>query len=189
MHPIYPILSQSKARLNSRLANCPSSLRNAFHEALYAAVHSFTSLTTASHENPNSKRAANLLIAATFNSPFNQPLSTSLVHLQALILLAIEADYRSPAALRSPRSVSLGSAIGLAYALKLHVHSDKVSDDPDSDENLGRRIWWSLVIMDRWHASSTSSPLLIPDGSVVVYPEDQALLGDSLYHLARRSCY
>jgi hypothetical protein len=41
--------------------------------------------------------------------------------------------------------------------------------------------------MDRWHAASTSSPLLIPDTSVVVNPEDQALLGEKFYQLARKS--
>lgn len=80
--------------------------------------------------------------------------------------------------------------MGVAYSMKLHLckpFDELAENDPDSDEKLGRRIWWSLVIMDRWHASSTASPSLIPDSSVVVYPEDQALLGDDLYHLARKS--
>jgi len=55
--------------------------------------------------------------------------------------------------------------------------------DPNSDDKLGRRIWWSLVIMDRWHASSTASPVLIPEASVVVSHEDKDLLGDPSYQL------
>ena len=108
--------------------------------------------------------------------------------------MAIEADNRDPASARSqvgpPQSVWLGSAVGLAYSMKLHTHktsSQQSDNDPDSEDKLARRIWWSLVIMDRWHAASTSSPLLIPDTSVVVYPEDQALLGENLYQLARKS--
>merc|ERR1712225_157642 len=87
------------------------------------------------------------------------------------------------------RSVWLGGAVGVSYSMKLHLHKpfDKLTEnDPDTDEKLGRRLWWSLVIMDRWHASSTAGPSLIPDSSVVVYPEDQALLGDDLYQLARK---
>jgi hypothetical protein len=79
--------------------------------------------------------------------------------------------------------------VGLSYYLKLHVirYREKSSDgDPDSDEKLSRRIWWVLVTLDRWHASSTSSPLLIPDTSVVLLPEDHVLLGDAGFQLARK---
>lgn len=110
-----------------------------------------------------------------------------------MLLMAIQADNRDPASARGlvgpPQSLWLGSAVGLAYSLKLHVHamsSQQSDNDPDSEDKLARRIWWSLVIMDRWHAASTSSPLLIPDSSVVVYPEDQTLLGEKFYQLARR---
>lgn len=87
------------------------------------------------------------------------------------------------------QSVWLGSAVGLAYELKLHQHGlqEYISiDDQDSDERLARKMWWALVIMDRWHASSTSSPVLIPDSSVVLSSDDHALLGESLYQVARK---
>jgi hypothetical protein len=116
-----------------------------------------------------------------------------LVYLQILLLLAIEAANRTPGTTRGhvglSQSVWLGSAVGLAYELKLHEYKPPLTDDPDSDEKLGRRIWWSLVIMDRWHAASMSTPLLIPDSAVVLMPEDQSLLGESLYHLTRKSLY
>jgi hypothetical protein len=44
-----------------------------------------------------------------------------------------------------------------------------------------------LFILDRWHASSTSDLLKLPENSVVLLPEDQILLGESTYHLARLS--
>ncbi|CAD0047350.1 unnamed protein product [Aureobasidium pullulans] len=59
--------------------------------------------------------------------------------------------------------------------------------DPDSEERLARRVWWVLFILDRWHASSTSDLLKLPENSVVLLPEDQILLGESTYHLARLS--
>ncbi|TVY85080.1 putative transcriptional regulatory protein [Lachnellula suecica] len=108
-----------------------------------------------------------------------------------MMLMIIEAETHATRSPSGPsKSVWLGGAVGLAYFLKLHLHTQSagsIEPDPDSDDKQSRRIWWSLVIMDRWHASSTSSPLLIPDGSVVVYPEDQTLLGEPLYQLARLS--
>lgn len=108
-----------------------------------------------------------------------------------MLLLVMEAQNRPPTN-TGPGDPSwslwLGSAVGLAYQMKLHVHkhSNKLTDnDADTDEKVCRRLWWVLVMMDRWHASSTTCPLLIPDSSVVLYPQDQALLGDVVYHLAR----
>jgi len=106
-----------------------------------------------------------------------------------MLLAIIAGQARTPGGLS--QSVWLGSAVGLAYTLKLHQHRPtehpSSEEDQESDERLARRVWWALVIMDRWHASSTSSPVLIPDSSVVVFSDDQALLGDTVYHTARRS--
>ena len=90
-----------------------------------------------------------------------------------------------------PAAASLGLAVGLAYFLKLHVSRSYTNlggggGDPDSSEKLCRRTWWTLVTLDRWHASSTSSPLFIPDTSTVLLPEDKNVLGESAYHLARK---
>lgn len=107
--------------------------------------------------------------------------------------MTIEADNHGPSAMRShngpSQSVWLGSAIGLAYSMKLHVPKPKeiASDgDADSDEKLARRCWLVLVTMDKFHASSTSSPGLIPDASVVILADDQQF-GESTFHLASKS--
>lgn len=107
--------------------------------------------------------------------------------------MALEAENHGPVSTRGqvgpPRAVWLGAAVGLAYSLKLYINPSREKyavGDFDSDVMLGRRSWWILVILDRWHAASTTSPLLIPDTSVVVLPEDQSLLGDSVFHLARK---
>ena len=118
-------------------------------------------------------------------------MTTNLVYLQTMLLMAIEADNRGPISKCQTglsQSVWLGSAVGLAYSMKLHVYKSpdkQTENDADSEDKLARRVWWCLVMMDKWHASSTSSPLLIPDGTVILSSEDQALLGDQLYHLAR----
>jgi hypothetical protein len=110
--------------------------------------------------------------------------------------MVIAADNQSPGSTKGQAgpagSVWLGIAVGLANSMKLYLHNqaDRTGgNDPDSDEKLARRIWWSLVIMDRWHSLGTSSPVMVPDGSVVVYPEDESLLGEPLFHLARKGTH
>lgn len=104
-----------------------------------------------------------------------------------MLFRVIEADNLGPNNM-SQRALWLGLAVGLAATMKLHIpiRSENPGDlDPDSDESLGRRVWWCLVIIDRWHAVSTSSPLMIPDSSVVLFQEDKMLLGETGYQIAR----
>jgi Fungal specific transcription factor domain len=174
------------------LASYPTTLREALYEALYAALRSFPAVTPLP-EHQNTRKAIQLWSAAQFEGATSRSLAINLAYLQILLLLSIEAVNRVPGTARGQNGVSqsvwLGSAIGLAYELKLHDYKPSLTDDPDSDERLGRRIWWSLVNLDRWHAASMSTPLLIPDSAVVLMPEDQTLLGDSLYHLTRKDLY
>ena len=141
-----------------------------------------------------SSRSEQLLTTITASQYVNvnsRTFSTNLVFLQAMLLMAIEADNRDPGRAQDgfPQSYWLGSAVGLAYSMRLHaqkVLGQQTGSDPDSDPKLLRRLWWSLVIMDRWHAASTSSPLMIPEASVTVFPEDRVLLGENLYQLGRK---
>jgi hypothetical protein len=107
--------------------------------------------------------------------------------------MALESDNHGPATMRGqvgpPRAEWLGRAIGMATHLKLNIPRNRdrfAESDADSDEKLGRRIWWILFILDRWHASSTSCLLQLADSSSSLLPEDQILLGDSSYHLASK---
>ncbi|KAF4631153.1 hypothetical protein G7Y89_g6986 [Cudoniella acicularis] len=191
IHPTYPILHESKSKLKIMVSDCSAPLKEAFYEALYSAVRSFPSPNDQGPGQQSIKKASQLIITSQFDNASAHSFTVNLVYLQTMMLLVIATENlacRGQAGLSS--SVWLGSAVGLAYSLKLHLHKQNnvvtTGDDLDT-EKLSRRLWWSLVIMDRWHASSSSSPLMIPDGSVVVYPDDQTLLGESLYHLARLS--
>ncbi|KAI9805989.1 MAG: Glucose-responsive transcription factor [Phylliscum demangeonii] len=192
IHPTLPLLPNSRSRLRSRLAHCPATLREAFLDALGAVAHSSSSTTSELHRP---RKAADLL-AAYHETQAPRTVSANLVHLQTLILMAVDVEIRGPSASRVPASppsaVWLGAAVGLANSLKLHaIHlpdSRASADDDASAEGLGRRIWWVLVILDRWHAASNASPVLIPDSSVCLEPEDQELLGEASYNLARISC-
>ncbi|TVY37603.1 putative transcriptional regulatory protein [Lachnellula occidentalis] len=191
IHPTYPILSLSHSRVRARLSNCPLPLKHAFHEALHAAVLTVSSPGHDSAAQQSIQKATQLVSSFQFEHAAARTVSANLILLQTMMLLAVEAETHITNERSGPsRSVWLGSAVGLAYSLKLHLQKrpeDMVETDPDSDDKIGRRIWLSLVIMDRWHASSTSSPILIPDLSVVIYLEDQVLLGEAFYQLARLS--
>lgn len=193
IHPTLPFLPHNKNRLNTRLNSCPPILRDAFLEALYTTIRSLSSNTPQYGESQSSRKAGSLIAAAQFDNPSTRSMPNNLIYLQAMILMAIEADHHGPSAMRShsgpSQSVWLGSAIGLAYSMKLHVPKQKeiVSDgDADSDEKLARRCWLVLVTMDKFHASSTSSPGLIPDASVVILADDQQF-GESTFHLASKT--
>lgn len=161
-------------------------LRDAFYSALCAVNPLLSSSDIPSSRDQATIKSAQLVTAFQFEKGSSQSLSNNLVHIQTLMLLAIKASQANPSG-GSSQSMWLGSAVGLAYTLKLHQLRPSIymaAEDQD-DERLARKIWWALVVMDRWHASSTSSPVLIPDSSVVVSPDDQDLLGESLYQVAR----
>lgn len=193
IHPTYPLLPNSTSRLRSRLLDCPVVLRSAFLEALYAAVRSSPASTLGqTRDTQGARKASELITNFQFQTLASQTKSINLIYLQTMILMVLEADNHATRRGQSgpPRAVWLGAAVGLSYTLKLHINPSRsryALSDLDADENLGRRNWWILVILDRWHAVSTSSPLLIPDSSVIIMPEDQSLLGDSVFHLLRES--
>lgn len=142
-------------------------------------------------EPQSARKAASLITSLQFENAATQSIANNLIYLQALILMAIQAGFQGPSSPQSgpSQSVWLGSAIGLAYQLKLHIPKQKqlVHDgDNDTDEKLSRRVWLTLVILDKLQSSSTSSPGSIPDSATVLLPEDNQLLGDSTFHLTRK---
>ncbi|KAF8422618.1 hypothetical protein EV426DRAFT_534927 [Tirmania nivea] len=191
IHPTFPLLPESKSNLQSRLAEAPASMRDAFLEALYSTVRSSPASRARGVSTSNARRASDLIISAQFESPTTRSHRDNLIYLQTLILMGLEADNHGPDS-SPPRAAWLGAAVGLVYNMKLHSNRlprEKLqTGDPDSDEKLGRRAWWVLVVLDRWHAISTSSPLFIPDSSVALLVEDQNVLGVALYHITRLSC-
>lgn len=197
IHQTFPLLPNSKHRLRQRLGECPASLREAFLAALDCLMRTFP--TTALPPNdryPQAlKRTAELLAQYPFDNPSSHTNATNLVYLQTLILMALESDNHGPATIRGQAGPSraewLGRAAGVAGQLEINVvrtsSSSVMEGDRDSEERLARRVWWVLFILDRWHASSTADLLKLPENSVVLLPEDQILLGESTYHLARLS--
>ncbi|KAF3163463.1 Glucose-responsive transcription factor, variant 2 [Orbilia oligospora] len=195
IHPTFPFLPHSKQRLRLRLSHASSRVREAVLQALYCAVRSNPASTLMPTGPFESRGVAELAFAAQYEDPSSRSIADNLIYLQTLIFLILEADNRGPAAIKGqfgpPRALWLGAAIGLAYNLRLHYGNagskSSDGDSDDSDEKLGRRAWWTLVVLDRWNAVSTSSPLHIPDSSVVLMQEDQSLLGIAAYQITRLS--
>lgn len=121
-------------------------------------------------------------------------MSSDLIYIQIMVIMALETDNHGPATMKRqsgpPRAEWLGRAIGVATYLKLNQITVGImpdGGDPDTDERLGRRAWWILFILDRWHACSTSSLHQLPEKGASIHHEDQLLLGEGTYHLARLS--
>ncbi|OBT97827.1 transcriptional activator [Pseudogymnoascus verrucosus] len=182
IQPTFPLLPGPQGNVAARLANAPPLLKDAFLEALYVAVRPPV-------DSAPTRRAASLVSACQFDNTATKTLSDSLLLLSAQIFMAIEAGSHGASSARSAgcQAVWLGAAVGHAFSLKLHTSNPAEGEDEDSTDKLSRRIWWSLVILDRFHASGTSSPLLIPDTSAVLRLDDINVLGEQLYHLARLS--
>jgi hypothetical protein len=179
----------------SNWASLPTVLRDGLDSALQGAVHSFPSSTPVLSfpVKENSRTAKELWSAAQKDGSGPRPVSSNLAYMQILLLLAIEAGNRAPVAARGQVAPSqlywLGNALTLAYELKLHQHKVQVTDDPDSDERLGRRLWYCFLVMDRWHAASTSTPPLVSDTTAVLFADDRSLLAESFYQLTRKCSY
>lgn len=197
IHQTFPLLPSNKTRLRQRLSDCPPSLREAFLVALDCLMRTFpTTMLPPNAEYPQAlKKAGELLAKYPFDNPSSHTNATNLIYLQTLLLMALESDNHGPATIRGQAGPSraewLGRAAGVAGQLEINVirtdGQSILSGDRDSEERLARRVWWVLFILDRWHASSTADLLKLPENSVVLLPEDQILLGESTYHLARLS--
>ncbi|KAI1770354.1 hypothetical protein F4818DRAFT_268040 [Hypoxylon cercidicola] len=194
VHPCFPLLGASKARVEGQLTQCPPLLRDAFVEALYGTMQSFVSVPGL-YTNGDIGSATRLVTDWESDS-IPRTSVMNLVHLQTLILIAISTDNYGPPSLKGehggPSKASiLGRAVGLAYSMRLHVSGVEATVDfqlePDSSENIAIRAWWTLVMLDRWNAIGTASPLFIPNDSVVILPGLNSILGENVYHLARLS--
>ncbi|EKJ70856.1 hypothetical protein NXS19_005078 [Fusarium pseudograminearum] len=172
--PVYPVLPSTKERMQELLAQCPVSLQNAFANALSAVVGS----------GGDTKLANWLLFERESDEKSTSTRAANIVHVQSLLLLAIDADLRSLPSF----PFLLVRAIGLAGSMRLWRYTPMESIiESDSDDALSVQIWWSLILMDRWYATGTGKPYLIPDRSVVAPPGLENILGEVCFYLVRLS--
>ncbi|KAF3801699.1 Glucose transport transcription regulator RGT1 [Colletotrichum gloeosporioides] len=188
IHPYLPILPGSRALIQDYLAQCPGLLREAFVEALSGTMHSYPTFQSG---NPGDVRLAHtLLVEWEAGDSASRSPAANIVFLQTLLLMVIEADNRQLGSIGAPKESLLGRAVAGANALKLYQSKLEPSEAEfgvDTDSQLRVRIWWSLVLLDRWHAVGTAVPCLIRDESVVVVPGLKAIVGEVPLLLIRAS--
>ncbi|OHW95997.1 C6 finger domain-containing protein [Colletotrichum incanum] len=188
IQPYLPFLPSSKALIQDYLAQCPGLLREAFVEALSGTIHSFPSFQSGS---PGDVRLAHTLLVEweASDSTSRTPVA-NLVFLQTLLLMIIEADNRPLGSIGAPKESLLGRAVASANTLKLYQAKADLSEaeaGSDTESELRVRIWWSLVMLDRWNAVGAAVPSLIRDESVIVSASLRMVVGEVQYLLIRAS--
>ena len=60
------------------------------------------------------------------------------------------------------------------------------TSDEDAPPKIARRVWLSLLVLDRFHASSTASPLLVAEDGARLAASDEEIMGSNAYQLVRK---
>ncbi|KAF1829799.1 hypothetical protein BDW02DRAFT_573650 [Decorospora gaudefroyi] len=191
VHPTLPILPHNESQLN-RLTNCPPKLRETFFLALESCIRSFasralppleTSLNQLLQQSFASVDAANYCLNETDSS---RQFYNNLVYCQSLILLAAASDRPGPGI--------VGSTTGLLARISACIADAGINDArtltvmKEQDHEMyqaARRVYWTGLILDRFHASSRSKDMMIRRYTATLSRDDYSALGEVGYHLAR----
>lgn len=191
IHPYLPILPSSKPRLQVYLAQCSGMLREAFLEALSGTMHSFPSFTSSMPGDVG--LAKKMLMEWELNDDAPRTQAAHIVHLQSIVLLLIEADVRPSGSVSGQKESLLGRAVGTAWALRLHQLSADCRSvagadaDVDADVRIRLKLWWSLVVLDRWTAVSMGIPTMTHRRSAIAQGALPTVLGEVPWLLLRMS--
>lgn len=85
----------------------------------------------------------------------------------------------------------LGRAAGVAYAMSVPQEAttlDGVSN-VESDQCIRIRAWWTLVILDRWNALSTATPLIISGDTIVLPSNLKPIVGEANFRFTCESTH
>ncbi|KAK2592265.1 Glucose-responsive transcription factor [Conoideocrella luteorostrata] len=175
VQPVYPILPIDKSKLQSLLSRASAAVRTAFN---------FTLPSVGQISSGNMKVASSVLHEWESSSDVPHDRATDIVHAQTLLMLIIDADWRSSTTL----PFLLARGVALANTMKLwKLSTIEYSAEPDSDEHICVRLWWSLVLMDRWHAAGTGHPPQIPERSAIIPAGLENTIGEVTFYLLRLS--
>ncbi|CAM1501854.1 Fc.00g038380.m01.CDS01 [Cosmosporella sp. VM-42] len=172
VQPVYPILPSNTIRVQALLAQAPPTLRIAFANAL----------TVVGGGSGGDVKLANSLLNEWEISEAPTSQASQIVYAQTLLMLLIDADWRNSKIF----SFLWGRAVAVASLMELWRYTPiETESEPDSDDQLCVRIWWSLILMDRWHAAGSGKPSFIPDNCVVSPPGLENMLGEVCFYLTR----
>jgi hypothetical protein len=195
IHPTFPLLATTKARVQSLLWQAPLTLQRAFCNSFFAMLKPFVSDAGREMEG-DTATAWRLLGEWEAAGRRRGSAVTDLVRLQTLVMALIAVDCQGIASTkgqlgRPAKPEILGRAAGLGYAMKLYTRQVDLDPnpelDPNSDDNVALRSWWVLVMLDRWNAAGAATPPVISNESVEVLPGLKHIVGEVVFTLIRKS--
>lgn len=190
VHVHLPFLPNKPQVLLVRLETCSPFLRQAFFEAMHAATRALSWKDPSDFEPRQMPKDVQRLFDPQLLNDTTQNRSAKMIQLQTLILMSLEAQCQLSTSQTvsntsfSP-SVWISTAINLAYQLNLQSARSSPNEDFDSEDNLARRVWQTLYVIEKWRSHSTGTLSMIPDHSMIFSREDKVVMGDVLYWLFR----
>lgn len=170
--------------MHHELEKVPHAVRTALLHARDLAV---IYCTSAFKPEALSVRATSELAVLKAEGPQARTCDANFAYLQALFFMAIVTENSGP--VHNRNTSWLAEAVSIATYLNLHQsHRFELGDtaDEDSSPKVARRVWLSLIVLDRFHASSTASPLMVAEDSARLVAADEIVLGSDAYHLVRK---
>ena len=194
-HPVTPYLSTNRQALRLHLGRCHESLRHSFSLSLGCAVRSspYTSINLEENKMTNAEQLE-IVVSKSYKEIIagNNQRHNGILYIQILISVVIFHINRGASDIKLLDTAALAEWLGriagiLAFLKFETVRSCSSMDDQeiDSDEKLSRRIFWTVFVLDRWQALGTSRLPQIPEFHAVLSPEDESVLGKTLYQIAR----
>ena len=178
-----------------QLAQCPKPLQDAFADTLSATASSFPADPSQPASRTIEQAYRNLVEWELLPSPASaaERRAADLTYIQTLLLMAIEADNRPPSTGGPPKEAILGRAVSGAMSRRMHQFRPKNPSAsgiiPETGDDVPLRMWWALVVLDRWHAVSAGCHALIPKRHMNAPPSLRKHLGDGFYYLLRASSF
>ncbi|KAL4909006.1 hypothetical protein BDW74DRAFT_76258 [Aspergillus multicolor] len=165
VHPILPILPNTKDRLLVLLHQCSREVQEIFLYSLYTLTRIDLDRLAGNFERVTSyDNAQDLLLYYTRQPTLVRSTGVNLIWLQSILLMILDCDSRGPDnfVLKDgiPKQTLIQSATKLGSDLAKNLgqlKANRTSDpDLDSEANLARRSWVSLAILTRWYAVSVA---------------------------------
>ncbi|KAJ5923294.1 hypothetical protein N7454_008539 [Penicillium verhagenii] len=182
IHTLCPILPHARERALELLHQGDRQAQETFCHALYSVTRTDLSRVAGTFERVNSFDNAQEILMSHTRQPslIDQSNPVNIIWLQTLILMIIDCDQRGPDnflgkdALPKHTLVQVANNFGHALAKNQgQLRIERPSDpDVDSEANLTRRNWVSLIILTRFYCISAAEVNFIDS-----YPLDEQLIG------------
>ncbi|KAJ5105625.1 hypothetical protein NUU61_002972 [Penicillium alfredii] len=197
IHTLLPILPHTKERTLELLHQCNREVQEIFCYALYTITQTDLSRLASNFEKVTSfDNAQDLLLYHTRQPLTVHSTAVNLVCLQTLLFMIIDCDTRGPDnfilkdGIPKQTLVQAANKLGYDLAKSRGQLKSKRSADPDidSDANITRRNWVSLIILARWYAISVADATVL--GSYEIGGrEDERVVGQITMGIASYSTF